>query len=380
MGGPRTPLAGLRVVELARVLAGPYAGQILADLGADVIKVESPEGDGTRQWGPPWIERDGERAAAYYHACNRGKRSVVADFADEGDRAMVAALCAGADVVIENFKVGKLAKFGLDYKSVAKANPRVVYCAVTGFGQDGPRREEPGYDFVIQGMSGLMSITGEPGGAPMKMGVSISDLTCGLYSVIAIQSALLMRERTGRGQHVDMALLDCSVSLLANQAMSFFASGENPPRMGNAHAQVVPYGVYRAKDGEVVLAPANDRLFRALMRVLGRDDMADDPRLADNAGRIANRGWMEAEIERQVAGRELEPLLAACREAGVPAGPINDCAAVFADPQVVARGMKIAPGGVPGLRSPFRFSDAELALDRPSPRHGEHGADAEWRD
>ena len=380
MGGPRTPLAGLRVVELARVLAGPFAAQILADLGADVIKVESPEGDGTRQWGPPWIERDGERAAAYYHACNRGKRSVVADFADEGDRAMVAALCAGADVVIENFKVGKLAKFGLDYESVAKANPRVVYCAVTGFGQDGPRREEPGYDFVIQGMSGLMSITGEPGGAPMKMGVSISDLTCGLYSVIAIQSALLMRERTGRGQHVDMALLDCSVSLLANQAMSFFASGENPPRMGNAHAQVVPYGVYRAKDGEVVLAPANDRLFRALMRVLDRDDMADDPRLADNAGRIANRGWMEAEIERQVAGRELEPLLAACREAGVPAGPINDCAAVFADQQVVARELKIAPGGVPGLRSPFRFSDAELALDRPSPRHGEHGADAEWRD
>ena len=380
MGGPRTPLAGLRVVELARVLAGPFAGQILADLGADVIKVESPEGDGTRQWGPPWIERDGERAAAYYHACNRGKRSVVADFADVGDRAMVAALCAGADVVIENFKVGKLAKFGLDYESVAKANPRVVYCAVTGFGQDGPRREEPGYDFVIQGMSGLMSITGEPGGAPMKMGVSISDLTCGLYSVIAIQSALLMRERTGRGQHVDMALLDCSVSLLANQAMSFFASGENPPRMGNAHAQVVPYGVYRAKDGEVVIAPANDRLFRALMRVLGRDDMADDPRLADNAGRIANRGWVEAEIERQVAGRELEPLLAACREAGVPAGPINDCAAVFADPQVVARELKIAPGGVPGLRSPFRFSDAELALDHPSPRHGEHGADAEWRD
>ena len=380
MGGPRTPLAGLRVVELARVLAGPFAGQILADLGADVIKVESPEGDGTRQWGPPWIERDGERAAAYYHACNRGKRSVVADFADEGDRAMVAALCAGADVVIENFKVGKLAKFGLDYESVAKANPRVVYCAVTGFGQDGPRREEPGYDFVIQGMSGLMSITGEPGGAPMKMGVSISDLTCGLYSVIAIQSALLMRERTGRGQHVDMALLDCSVSLLANQGISFFASGENPPRMGNAHAQVVPYGVYRAKDGEVVLAPANDRLFRALMRVLGRDDMADDPRLADNAGRIANRSWVEAEIERQVAGRELEPLLAACREAGVPAGPINDCAAVFADPQVVARELKIAPGGVPGLRSPFRFSDAELALDHPSPRHGEHGADAEWRD
>ena len=388
MSGPRTPLAGLRVVELARVLAGPFAGQILADLGADVIKVESPEGDGTRQWGPPWIERDceaqgehgGERAAAYYHACNRGKRSVVADFAKAEDRAMVAALCAGADVVIENFKAGTLARFGLDYVSIARTNPRVVYCSVTGFGQDGPRREEPGYDFVIQGMSGLMAITGEPEGAPMKMGVSISDLACGLYSVIAIQAALLMRERTGTGQHVDMALLDCSVSLLANQAMSFFASGANPPRMGNAHAQVVPYGVYRTKDGEVVLAPANDKLFRALMRVLGRHDMADDPRLADNAGRIANRAWMEAEIEREIAAWAMEPLLRHCRDAGVPAGPINDCAAVFADPQVVARGMAIAPGGVPGLRSPFRFSDAELALDRPSPRHGEHGADIEWRD
>lgn len=380
MSGPHTPLAGLRVVELARVLAGPFAGQTLADLGADVIKVESPEGDGTRQWGPPWIEREGESAAAYYHACNRGKRSVVADFGKAEDRAMVAALCAGADVVIENFKAGALERFGLDYASVARANPRVVYCSVTGFGQDGPRREEPGYDFVIQGMSGLMAITGEPDGAPMKMGVSISDLTCGLYSVIAIQAALMMRERTGRGQHVDMALLDCSVSLLANQAMSFFASGANPPRMGNAHAQVVPYGVYETADGEVILAPANDKLFKALMRALGRDDMADDPRLADNAGRIANRDWMEAEIAREVRKRPSAALLAACRDAGVPAGPINDCAATFADPQVKARGIAIALGGVPGLRSPFRFSDAELSLDRPSPRHGEHAADAEWRD
>lgn len=379
MSGPHTPLAGLRVVELARVLAGPFAGQTLADLGADVIKVESPEGDGTRQWGPPWIEREGETAAAYYHACNRGKRSVVADFGKAEDRSIVAALCAGADVVIENFKAGALERFGLDYASVARANPRVVYCSITGFGQDGPRREEPGYDFVIQGMSGLMAITGEPGGAPMKMGVSISDLTCGLYSVIAIQAALMMRERTGKGQHVDMALLDCSVSLLANQAMSFFASGTNPPRMGNAHAQVVPYGVYETADGEVILAPANDKLFKALMRALGRDDMADDPRLADNAGRIANRDWMEAEIAREVRRRPSAPLLAACREAGVPAGPINDCAAVFADPQVQARGMAIGPGGIPGLRSPFRFSDAELSLDRPSPRHGEHRVDAEWR-
>lgn len=380
MSGPRTPLAGLRVVELARVLAGPFAGQILADLGADVIKVESPAGDGTRQWGPPWIEREGETEAAYYHACNRGKRSVVADFGTSADRAMVAALCAGADVVIENFKTGALERFGLDYEGVARANPRVVYCSVTGFGQDGPRREEPGYDFVIQGLSGLMAITGEPGGAPMKMGVSISDLTCGLYSVIAIQAALLMRERTGKGQHVDMALLDCSVSLLANQAMSLFASRANPPRMGNAHAQVVPYGVYEAADGEVILAPANDKLFKALMRALGRDDMADDPRLAHNAGRIAHRDWMEAELAAEVRTWASADLLEACRAAGVPAGPINDCAAVFADPQVRARGMAIMPGGVPGLRSPFRFSDAELSLDTPSPRLGEHAADAEWRD
>ncbi|MEC9065783.1 MAG: CoA transferase [Pseudomonadota bacterium] len=384
MGGRATPLAGLRVVELARVLAGPFAGQTLADLGADVIKVESPEGDGTRQWGPPWIERGGERAAAYYHACNRGKRSVVADFADPADRAMVAGLCDGADVVIENFKAGTLARFGLDYAALAARNPRLVYCSITGFGLDGPRREEPGYDFVIQGMSGLMGLTGEPGGAPMKAGVSISDLACGLYSTIAIQAALLMRERTGTGQHIDMALLDCSVSLLANQAMSYFASGANPPRMGNSHAQVVPYGVYRAADGEVVLAPANDRLFGVLMRALDRDDLAKDPRLADNAGRIAHREWLEAEIAREIARWARDDLLAACRESGVPAGPINDCAAVFADPQVAARGMRIDPDGVPGLRSPFRFSDAGLALDCPSPRHGEHGRQRgtapRWRD
>lgn len=345
-----------------------------------MIKVESPEGDGTRQWGPPWIERDGERAAAYYHACNRGKRSVVADFADAQDRAMVTGLCAGADVVIENFKAGTLARYGFDYATLSAGNPRLVYCSITGFGQDGPRRDEPGYDFVIQGMSGLMALTGEPNDEPMKMGVSISDLACGLYATIAIQAALLMRERTGAGQHIDMALLDCSVALLANQAMSFFASGANPPRMGNAHAQVVPYGVYRTNDGEIVLAPANDRLFGALMRALGRADLADDPRLVDNAGRIAHRGWLEAEIAQEIAGWTSADLLAVCRKSGVPAGPINDCAAVFSDPQVAARGMKIAPGGIPGVRSPIRFSDAQLALDRPSPRHGEHGADIAWHD
>lgn len=373
---PRSPLAGLKVLELARVLAGPWVGQVLADLGADVIKVESPEGDGTRQWGPPWIEReDGAQEAAYYHACNRGKRSIIADFANPDDLAQVKALCAGADVVVENFKPGTLEKFALDYASVQALNPRAVYCSITGFGQTGPRRDEPGYDFVIQAMSGMMALTGEPAGDPMKMGISISDLTCGLWSTIAVQSALLMRERTGTGQHVDMALFDCSVALLANQAMSFFATGQNPPRMGNAHAQVVPYGVFEVADGAVVLAPANDRLFVRLMRLLGRDDLADDPRLQDNAGRIAQRGWMEAEIRRTVRELQREALLEACQQVGIPAGPIHAIDQVFADAQVHARGMQCDLGGIATVRSPFVFSDAELALETPSPRLGEHQSD-----
>ncbi len=369
-----TPLAGLKIVELARVLAGPWVGQTLADLGAEVIKVESPEGDGTREWGPPWIDRaNGDREAAYYHACNRGKRGIVADFRNDDDLARVAALCEQADVVIENFKPGTLARFGLDHGNLSKANPGLIYCSITGFGQDGPRRDEPGYDFVIQGMSGFMSLTGEPEGTPMKMGVSISDLSCGLYSTIAIQSALLMRARTGKGQHIDMSLLDCSVALLANQAMSHFATGENPPRMGNAHAQVIPYGVYEVSDGHVILAPANDGLFVKLMRVLKRSDLAEDPRLASNAGRLENRDWMEAEIIKEVGGWTKEGILRSCKDAGVPAGPINKLDEVFADPQVQARGMQLdLPGGIKGVRSPFTFSDAELALERASPSHGEH--------
>lgn len=373
----RTPLAELKVVELARVLAGPFVGQTLADLGADVIKVESPDGDGTRQWGPPWIHRKNDtgetvREAAYYHACNRGKRGIVADFRNADDLAKVAELCAQADVVIENFKPGTLARFGLDYDNVNAANPAIVYCSITGFGQTGPRRNEPGYDFVIQGMSGFMALTGEPDGAPMKMGVSISDLACGMYSTIAIQSALLMRHRTGTGQHIDMALLDCSIALLANQGMTYFATDENPPRMGNAHAQVIPYGVFEVADGHIILAPANDGLFGKLMRLLDRGDLADDARLADNAGRIEHRAWLEAEIAQTVKSWTRTDLLQACAVAGVPAGPINTLNDVFADPQVVARGMKITPEGVPGIRSPFAFSDAELALDRASPMFGEH--------
>ena len=367
---PNAPLAGLKVLELARVLAGPFAGQILADLGADVIKVESQEGDNTRIWGPPWIEHDGERTAAYYHACNRGKRSLVADFRGAEDLARVKGLAARADVVLENFKPGALAKFGLDYESLSAANPALVYCSITGFGQTGPRRNEPGYDFVIQAMSGMMALTGEPDGDPMKHGLSISDLSCGLWSANAVQAALLMRQRTGSGQWIDMSLLDCSVGLLANQAMTYFATQANPPRMGNAHAQVSAYGVFPTQGGPVVLAPANDGLFRKLLTLLGRDDLLGDQRFASNEGRIAHRSEIDGIIAGETAKWAREALLAACAKAGVPAGPINDLETVFADPQVAARGMAIEADGVPGLRSPFRFSDAELALDRPSPRQG----------
>ena len=373
---PNAPLAGLRVVELARVLAGPWTGQILSDLGADVIKVESPEGDSTRHWGPPWVERDGadgelQREAAYFHACNRGKRAIVADFGIEEELAHVRALCADADVVLENFMPAKLEKFGLDYASVASANPDVIYCSISGFGQDGPRRNEPGYDFVIQAMSGFMSLTGEPEGDPMKHGVSISDLSCGLYAANAIQAALLMRHRTGRGQWIDMALLDCSVALLANQALSYLTTGNNPPRMGNAHAQVSAYGVFPTKDGPVVLAPANDNLFRKLLRVLERHDLLEDARFTTNEARISNRAELDQIIAGEAAGWDRTSLLAACAEAGVPAGPINKLDEVFADPQVQARRMRVDLDGMPGVRSPFTFSNAELALDRPSPLKGE---------
>ncbi len=371
---PKAPLAGLKVLELARVLAGPWAGQILADLGADVIKIESPEGDGTRQWGPPWIEREnGEREAAYYHAANRGKRSIVADFRNEEDLARVRELAASADVALENFKTGKLAKFGLDYDSLAKANPALVYCSITGFGQTGPRAPEAGYDFVIQAMSGFMALTGEPQGQPMKMGISISDLVCGLYAVIGIQAALAMRERTGRGQHVDMSLLDCSVGLLASQAMHLLTTGENPPRMGNEHAQVSAYGVFPVADGEVVLAPANDGLFRKLLSLLGREDLLGEEKFATNEGRLANREELDAIIAAETRKWQLDELLADCVEDGIPAGRVNPIDAVFAEAQVQSRAMRIDLEGIPGVRSPFTFSEAELALDHPSPRKGEHG-------
>ena len=370
----KAPLAGLKVLELARVLAGPWAGQILADLGADVIKIESPAGDGTRLWGPPWVEREeGDREAAYYHAANRGKRSVVADFKNADDLRRVSELAAGADVVLENFKTGTLARYGLDFASLEALNPRLVYCSITGFGQTGPRASEAGYDFVIQAMSGFMALTGEPAGQPMKMGISISDLTCGLYSVIGIQAALAMRERTGRGQHVDMALLDCSVGLLASQATHYLTTGENPPRMGNEHAQVSAYGVFPVADGEVVLAPANDGLFRKLLALLGREDLLGEEKFGSNEARLANRAELDAMIAAETRKWQLDELLADCAEDGIPAGRVNEIDAVFEDPQVRARGMRIDLDGIPGVRSPFTFSEGELALDHPSPRKGEHG-------
>lgn len=368
------PLAGLKVLELARVLAAPWAGQMLADLGADVIKVEEPDGDSTRHWGPPWIVRDnGDREAAYYHATNRGKRDVVADFRKPGDLARIKALAAGADVLIENFRTGGLEKFGLDYPAMAKTNPALVYCSITGFGHTGPRANEAGYDVLIQAMSGIMSLTGEPEGPPMRAGVSISDISCGLWAANAIQAALLMRHRTGRGQHIDMALLDCSVSLLANQAMYFLATGTPPPRMGNGHATVPAYGVYPASDGPVILAPANDRLFRDLLRVLGRDDLLGDARFSDNGQRLANRSALDAEIAAATSRMTRAELLDRCGKAKVPAGPINDLAEIFADPQVKAREIVLdLPGGLPGLRTPIRFSDAELVLDEPAPTKGQN--------
>jgi len=366
------PLAGLRVVELARILAGPWAGQTLADLGADVIKVESPEGDDTRRWGPPFIDDGGERTAAYFHACNRGKRSIVADLRTAEGAGLVRQLVATADVLIENFKVGGLAKYGLDYDSLKAINPRLVYCSITGFGQTGPYKDRAGYDFLVQGMSGIMDLTGEPDGAPQKMGVAFTDIFTGLYSVIAIQAALAQRERTGAGQHIDMALLDTLVGVLANQGMNYLATGESPRRLGNAHPNIAPYQTFRVADGHFILAVGNDGQFARTCAVLGLDELATDARFATNAARVSNRPALAAAIEAKTLAWTRDALLRALEEKGVPAGPINTVADAFADPQVEARGLRIAPEGIPGLRTPIVMSASALALAARAPRLDEH--------
>ncbi len=367
------PLEGIKVLELARILAGPWAGQVLADLGADVIKVESTAGDDTRRWGPPFVDNpDGESDAAYFHATNRGKRSVVIDFSTTEGQEEVRRLASEADVLIENFKTGGLAKYGLDYDSLREINPRLVYCSITGFGQDGPYAKRAGYDFIIQAMSGIMDLTGDPAGEPQKIGVAFADIFTGLYSVIAIQAALLQRAETERGQHIDMALLDCMVGVLANQGLNYLSSGESPTRMGNRHPNIAPYEALPVADGWFILAVGNDRQFRRFCELVGLDGMADDERFATNAARVEYRDELTAQISEATRQWKRDELLAALEDTRVPAGPINTVEQAFADPQTRFREMQLlldrASGEpVPGIRTPIRFSDADLDLGAPSP-------------
>jgi crotonobetainyl-CoA:carnitine CoA-transferase CaiB-like acyl-CoA transferase len=376
------PLQGLKVLELARILAGPWVGQLLADLGADVVKVERPgAGDDTRGWGPPFIKgEDGEDlSAAYFHSCNRGKRSIAVDFETAEGQALVRKLAAQADVVIENFKVGGLKKYGLDYESLKKVNSRLVYCSITGFGQNGPYAARAGYDFMIQGLGGIMDLTGDPEGEPQKIGVAYVDIFTGVYSVVGILAALRQRDQTGEGAHLDMALLDVQTSVLANQAMNYLASGKSPRRMGNAHPNIVPYQVFPVSDGHVIVAVGNDGQFARFVTVLGQPELAQDERFKTNAGRVRNRTELVPLLTALTLRTARETLLAELEKQGVPAGPINTVADVFDDPQVIARGMKIdlaspaAQGGsIPSVRSPIVMNGQPMAARRPSPRLGEH--------
>jgi crotonobetainyl-CoA:carnitine CoA-transferase CaiB-like acyl-CoA transferase len=376
------PLAGLRVLELARILAGPWAGQILADLGADVIKVERlGAGDDTRAWGPPFVAAadGGTLGAAYFHCTNRGKRSIELDFESEDGRRIVRKLAARSDILIENFKVGGLAKFGLDYASLAPLNPRLIYCSVTGFGQTGPYAARAGYDLMAQGMGGFMSLTGAPDGEPTRAGVPIADIFTGVYSVVGILAALAEREKTGRGRHVDTALVDAQVGVLGNQALNFLVSGAVPERIGNAHPNIVPYQVFPAADGHVIIASGNDGQFAKLCAVLGEPGLAQDPMCKTNTDRVTNRGKLVAHLSGLTARLTRADILAKLEAVNVPAGPINNLADVFADPQVIHRGMRLdlpsdaAKGGtIPGVRTPITIDGQGMAAERPAPRLGEH--------
>ena len=374
MGGP--PLAGLKVVEFARILAGPWAGQLLADLGAEVVKVEAPAGDDTRGWGPPFVaNRDGSQDAAYFHAANRGKRSRVVDFTSQAGRSEATRLAAGADILIENFKVGGLAKYGLDYTTLSANNPRLIYCSITGFGQDGPYAARAGYDFIVQGMSGIMDLTGDPAGPPQKIGVAFADILTGLYAVVAIQAALWRRESTGRGQHIDMALFDVMVGTLANQAMNHLLSDGQPRRIGNAHPNIVPYEVYPTNDGWFILAVGNDAQFERAWRCL---ELPWDARFATNSDRVRLRDEVSAAIASVTRNWRRDDLLGRFERLQVPAGPINSVAEALADPQTVARGMvqifeRDDGSSVPGLRAPIRFSESVLGVGAASPELGGGG-------
>ena len=379
-----SPLAGLRVLELARILAGPWIGQLLADLGADVVKVEAPEGDDTRKWGPPFVEGTGDEhlSAAYFHAANRGKRSITADFRTPEGQALVRRLAAHADVVIENFKVGGLSKYGLDAASLRKEFPRLVYCSVTGFGQDGPYAPRAGYDFLVQGMGGAMSITGEPAGAPMKAGYAVADIYTGLYATVGILSALRQRDATGEGATLDLALLDSQVAVLGNQAMNYLVGGNPPPRLGNAHPNIVPYDVFPVADGHIIIATGNDGQWRKLCEVLGEPALADHPDYLDNKSRVKNRVSLTARLHELCRRQSKADLLAGLEKVGVPAGPINDIGEVFADPQVIARGVRVdlpsgaaKAGSIPTVASPIVMNGVRQVAGRPSPRLGEHADD-----
>ncbi len=374
-----TPYAGLKVVELARILAGPWIGQTLADLGAEVIKVESPKGDDTRRWGPPFVERptpagDTEKVAAYFFAANRGKTSVVCDFRDKGDLDRLKSLIADADLLIENFRAGGLVKYGLDYDALRAINPRLIYVSITGFGQTGPRTNQSGYDFLIQGMSGIMDLTGEPDGQPQKVGVAWIDVFTGLYGTIAVQAAIADRDRTGQGQHIDLSLMDCGIGVLANQATNFLLGGQVPSRLGNAHPNIVPYQVFPASDGHLVIACGNDGQFAALCDVLGLGDLATDARFATNECRVENRAELIDRLETATQARSRADLIKALNAVGVPCGPINSVAEALNDPQTKHRAMQVAPEGVAGIRTPINFGRSTLELTRTAPTLG----NGEW--
>ena len=384
--GPKPgPLAGLRVLELARILAGPWAGQLLADLGADVIKVErNGPGDDTRAWGPPFVAAadGGHLGAAYFHGANRGKRSIEVDFASAEGQRIVKKLAARSDVLIENFKVGGLIKFGLDYKSLAPANPRLIYCSVTGFGQTGPHAARAGYDLMAQGIGGIMGLTGTADSEPLRVGVPISDIFSGVYAVVGILAALARREKTGRGGYVDTALVDSTVGVLSNQALNYLVSGEIPKRIGNTHPNLVPYQVFAVADGLIIIATGNDGQFVKLCGILGAPQLAEVPAYQDNKGRLAHRAELVGKLSALTTRLKRDELLDKLETAGIPAGPINDLEQVFADPQVVHRGMRLelkseaAKGGtIPGVRTPIVLDGAPMASDRPAPRLGEHTAE-----
>jgi crotonobetainyl-CoA:carnitine CoA-transferase CaiB-like acyl-CoA transferase len=379
-----SPLAGLRVLELARILAGPWIGQLLADLGADVVKVESPEGDDTRTWGPPFVDGvDGESlSAAYFHSCNRGKRSITADFRTEEGRALVRKLAGHADIVVENFKVGGLEKYGLDAASLRKLHPSLLYCSITGFGQNGPYAERAGYDFLIQGMAGPMSVTGSPDGQPIKAGYATADIFTGLYATVGLLAALRRRDATGEGATLDLALMDTQVAVLGNQALNYLVSGKVPGRLGNAHPNIVPYDVFPVADGHIVIATGNDGQYRRLCDVLGRTDLGTHPDYADNKRRVANRGVLVPMLGSLTSRRHKLELLAELEVAGVPAGPINTIDEVFADSQVVARGLRVelpapaaAAGTIPTVASPIVIDGVRQVANRPSPQLGQHEAE-----